>query len=822
MKRKLERSSSCELLDRASMFRVSKAWLVLTPRQALRILSLAPTADLTPVAIKKAYIQQTLQCHPDLHPEDPNANDNFRNLSDAFRIALKTLEMQRGSNGARGRTGVREGVGLTEEELYDPQAALESLRQAMVAYRTHQRRNEATSSATGPAPSALSDAQEADTGAFCTPSLEDISSVCQREAVAMRRVYTFCTDLPAVLCGSHSAALFEAVAFFHARYVESMSACVMRFAQNLPILVRRVVKNRRKYVDNKTAAVVQGIGTGARPKGGQRIEDMAMKPLVLMGALIFDLPEVGEGGDAPGQYAETNDDASHMKASSSTCGVSQPSDIQVTDELKCVIYPTDSISDITAKLGKWEAASFQRLKVELAIVDVNRLLSGMLGLQDEEATSQSNSHLSVMPHLSQTFAATETVLRTLQSLASDLCCHFDPALDIAITEEVVDAMHLHETADASSSRRDDDAAESLELPILVAQCRRLAALARPTIRGNTILTWNANETEELVTETEVRAETQPRKDQQRKTVASPKYVVGRHLTCSTAETLFFTVSVVLTKDFRSFLLSLRHALKHVIQATNDSKRVLFELLPLREATLKEEYIALPPSVDDTDSPFRYRGPIHCFPRICNMDAKREHALWKHLHAHREYVALHASTMNPINVFYECFPYDPESPEYRATAADTTAGVLAGWVGGGVDGCDNVIITAQELDDAAHFREWLEEVVAQSSLNREAEEVLAKAGVGYVSRDATLPLANFLSFAKVFVQSLAVRGVLERRDGGTHTSGTVTSDDIGLSIIVSPSRCDVCDGGRLFVPWYVDPSILLALLGEHTPHHQLHA
>lgn len=789
------------------MFRVNQVWLVLTPRQALRILSLSPTADLTPAAIKKAYIQQTLQCHPDLHPNDPNANDNFRNLSDAFRIALKTLELQRGPDVLRGGGG---GGGGADEDLYDPQAALESLRQAMWAYRTHQQLSEASPD---PSPDHTRDTASA----FSTPTLEDISSVCQREAVAMRRVTTFCAELPAVLCGSDSAALFEAVAFFHARYVESMSACVMRFAQNLPILVRRVVKNRRKHIRNTSSVVAQGIGTGTRPLERQRIEDMAMKPLVLMGALVFDLPDSAVAARTDGSLADG------VGVSSSTCGVSRPADVRVTDELKCVVYPADSMADIVAKLGTWEAASFERLKVELAIVDVNRLLSGMLGLQDEESTTQSCAHLSVMPHLTETRAATETVLRTLQRVATDLCYHFDPALDAAVTDDVEAEMRLQESPDSALSVQDDTAAAALELPMLVAQCRRLAALARPTIRGNAILTWKSGETAELVTEAAELAEAAPPakgeegEAAQRKTDAAPEFTVGRHLTCATAETLFFSVSMVLTKDLRTFLLRLRGALKRVVQATNESRRVLFDLLPLREATLNEEYIVIAGATpDEADSPYRYRGPIRCFPRVCNMDIKREHELWKHLYAHREYIAKHASTMNPLNVFYECFPYDPESPEYGAATADSPSDVLAGWVSGGADGCDNVVITAKELDNPLDFKVWLEEVVAQSSLNREAEETLAKAGVGYVSRDPALPLANFLSFAKVFVQSLAVRGVLERRGGSTPVGGAATPSDVGLSIIVSPARCDVRDGGRLFIPWYMDPSILLALLGEHAP------
>ncbi|KAK7199164.1 DNAJ-domain protein [Novymonas esmeraldas] len=785
------------------MLRRSGAWRVMSPRQALRVLSLSPTGELTPASIKKAYIQRTLECHPDLHPNNPNANEDFRSLSDAFRVALKALEARRAEADEPARRG-----GAGTADLHDPQEALESLRRAMLAYHAHRKATEAPSSS----PSDAGDIA----GQFLTPTLEDVSSVCQREAAAMRRVHTFCAELPAVLCGSHSAALFEAVAFFHVRYVEYMSACVVRFAQNLPIIVRRVVKQRRKYVDNAYPAVAQGIGTGSRPRG-QRLEDMTMKPLVLVGALIFDVPDGAADAAAHG--------------SGSTCGVARPVDVRVSDELKCVVYPSDSIADITAKLGRWEAASFDRLKLELAIVDVNRLLSGMLGLQDEDSSSRSDAHLCAAPHLGESGAATAMVLRTLQKLASDLCCHFDAAVDSGdVSEAVIEAMHLHGDRDSAASAQDDAAAESLETPAIIAQCRRLAELARPTIRGNIVLTWSAEETADLVKDETELADAEgsapatqsqslpgvdPGQDGERGRRRAPAFRVGRHVTCCTAETLHFAVSVALTKDLHTFLLRLRGALKRVVQSTHQSKRVLFDLLPLREGIVAEEYIRIAAAQDDGDSsPYRYRGPIHCLPRICNMDTHREHQMWKHLHAHREYVAQHAPTMNPLNVFYECSPYNPAAPDHRPSTTDTEEEMQAGWVSGGADGCDNVVITARQLDEPAHFKDWLEEVVEQSALHRETEEVLAKAGVGYVSRDPVLPLANYLSFIKVFVQSNAVRAVLERQ-GDTQRRGTVTAEDVGLTLIVSPSRCDIRDGGRLFIPWYVDPAILLALLGDTT-------
>ncbi|CCW66007.1 unnamed protein product [Phytomonas sp. Hart1] len=96
------------------------------------------------------------------------------------------------------------------------------------------------------------------------------------------------------------------------------------------------------------------------------------------------------------------------------------------------------------------------------------------------------------------------------------------------------------------------------------------------------------------------------------------------------------------------------------------------------------------------------------------------------------------------------------------------------------------------------------------MNKEATRLLEEAGIGYLHRDPGLPLANFLSFAKIFAQATAVRAVLER--GRPKDCRVARSEDIGLSIVVG-SQCDVRDGGQLLIPWYLDPNLLLALLGE---------
>ncbi|EPY17200.1 hypothetical protein AGDE_16374 [Angomonas deanei] len=178
---------------------------------------------------------------------------------------------------------------------------------------------------------------------------------------------------------------------------------------------------------------------------------------------------------------------------------------------------------------------------------------------------------------------------------------------------------------------------------------------------------------------------------------------------------------------------------------------------------------------------------------------------------REYLAKHAPAMNSLSVFYDCAPYK-DGPSPAEKLKQDKSELLAGWVGDGDDECDNVILTREVLHDGQLFLSWLEEVVEQSSLNREAEETLFNAGVGYVERHPELPLTNYLSFVKIFVGASAVRSVIEKDAASGGTKRVLDGADIGLRIIVG-TKCDVSEGGRLFIPWYMDPNTLIVLLGE---------
>ncbi|KEG10150.1 putative DNAJ-domain protein [Trypanosoma grayi] len=815
------------------------AWTrAMTSRAALTTLGLAPSADITHAHVKKAYIAQTLRCHPDLCPDDPDATEKFRRLSEALRVALKSLEMRRPAGAT------------TTAASYDSQSVLDALRHAIAAYHTYRdAANEGKRS---------NDNVRQDP--FFSPSLEYVSSVCQTEAAAMRRVKQFCNELPEVLCG-RSCVLFEAVAFFNARYVEAMSHCVLRFSKNLPIIVSRVVKGRKKYVRYTHTKANAGVGTGSRPRE-QRIEDMAMKPLVLVGALLFDQdPKFKAATDCSysqkGSEAQpnTHGSSSNKNNNRSTCGAVSREDIQICEELICTIYPSDSIGNITEKIGVWEAASYERLQLELAMVDTTSILSSMLDL---------NEHcLAVMHHLHLPKDVSEKVSLTLQKLVCGLCYHCD---------------EKPQGNEGDTSYDNPDKQYGWRIADGINRCRYLARATAPHIEGNITLMWDNNtplveNTEEVAVGDDGDDGPMWRRtnetDDKNNNHINKDYVVVRHMSCCTAEMIRYAVSVKLSKDLGEFLSRLVAALEVVLEQADASASLLSKLLEVREKVVKEEFIPLQElqtkdggavSVDDkagagneaeepnTDGvttnmepcscgvplrhnyrgevehdgnavkeeedehiEYRYRGPIRCFPRIFSMNTSEEYAFWRHVHEHRVYLAPHVPAMNAVNVYYNCFPYKPHPHAAHHDERPSDGEVLAGWVGEGEDGTDDVVITHVEMENGAAFREWLEEIVEQSSLNKECNRIVSEAGVGYVTREPTLPLPQYLSFVKVFCGAAGVRGILERKAGKTRMA---TPEETGLTIVVG-TECDVRDGGRLLVPWWMDPSVLVALLHDNT-------
>lgn len=849
-------------VGQANMQRTTIFFNILTPKKALRLLGLLPStaspitggggggglttlstlSQLTPAAIKKAFIAQTLLCHPDLLPDDPHATERFTELGEALNVALHALKSVSSDDRLSGASSESSSKGNNSGSS----SPLMDLRHAIVDYHTHAQAQKKSSSVTSEAAGSLDrDAEAAIDAWYFTPTLEHIQLVCQRERQAKQSVQKWCAEMPHMLSGP--SALFDTVALFPTRYTSRAATCMDRFVSHLPLIVSRVVRRRakRKLLNKRSGSrasrsLSHGWGTGARA-APPPIESMAMKPLVLMGALVFQTQASSSGmsshtEEVQGGMGSSSTDggrpAAEEACSSTYKGVRQCSDIQVCSELQCVISSHDSIDGVVDKLAAWETASFDRLQVELAMADACRLIAEWIGISRTMSgghppppSASGSSSVAVTPHLLLPTERVQAVLAMVHEVVKGLCLLGDEKQGSGRGESEM-LLRIRETA--------ADGGASLSVAECLSMCRELSPLAAPYVRGSVLLVPPAG-----ISEEDPAVPSSP-------AAAPGSFHVARHPSCCIGEEVFFSVSLPLTADIAAFLTSWRLALSTVLVEAHKSQQLLPELLSKREAVQGEEFIPKPSTPDE----FTYRPAVFTFLRLFNMNTKMEATFWSRVWEHREYLGQHARLTSPVHVFFQCMPYGEDSaaaaPPQPHGAASSTMGLgeeggadrqdqgsslPAGWVDHcEEDGCDTAILTRVVLEDEGGFYEWLVEVVEQSALQRHILQVLADSSIGYLERDPSLPLTHFLSFIHQFAKSAAVRHVLEgTEEGGAPTATTaaaegkksavsppkaVTADDTGLTIVVGFTT-DVRDGGRLYIAWDTDPNTLIALLKDPT-------
>lgn len=923
----------------ASSSSSSSPTAVLTPRAAVRILGL-PWSALHLEAVegnnkpqctrrlKKAFVEATLKCHPDLFPDDPMSTQRFRELTDALRVALEYVE--RGASGdddEETRTAASTATRSSSATDRSAWRTLDKLQHRVAEYHALLRHTppcETPSCATDGAASAV---------------MRPITEICRRENLAASRLWQLTHDLPTLLCG-RDAALFDVFCFHPPRCAERLEPLAMRLAEHLPTLVHDVVFHRRHRIRTGFSKKDEWelFGFGATSNGShhqaRRIEDMNMKPLVLLGCLILvERPHMipmfqllGSEGSAKRAASSPDDaacggadddaqDAYGMSATESrdmdreagliACGrggVKSGTDIACCRELRCVITGDDTLQDMVRKFGEWEAASFDRLRLEMSLASRIQLLSSMLQLpvgasdSDDGSVAEDRSCALTLPaDLTMSMEDMRPVALTIHRLMCTLSLMSDLADDgVALlpneNDPLLPTARLRTAVDAVASLAVEAVPYvrgGIQLLIPSGAAERAKCLAQhrsdvcsPSMDGHPEVTF---ETEGRSCPSSAEGDSQGDSEIPKKDLRPPHRVVRHPSACDIAD-VQFGVTVELHQCADVLVKRIHDALNQVMTLVKASQDVMPHALELRRRLAADEFtvekveikpgvqaddLSVPPpqavlskATDDaaakpqcepcdeapslehslsasaasfdvgdfgdffsataTTNPtisqshsfprrIHQRHGIQCVARVLNMLAPEEVLLWERLDEMRDLVAEKQGVASPMNVFYQCRPYDLQGGRGRDVrqAADEAqvswdASSAGGWCGEGSDGVDSVLLTRRELDDPSAFRGWLEDVLEQSSLARAARTLMQSEGIDFVERHPNLPVAHFLSFLHVFVSPAGAAA----RQALLHTGGGAR---MGFVMVVTPGTCDVREGGRLMVPWYFDPSQLIAAL-----------
>jgi hypothetical protein len=654
--------------------------------------------------------------------------------------------------------------------------------------------------------------------------------------------------------------LFEVFTFHPSRFCGLMADRVQQFSKDLPVIVRRIVQQRRKTVNQRPPPGTTGLGTGDRlPK--QRIEDMVMRPLVLVGALAFlsndrisdpsGPPDSGDGSRGEGVAAGTEDPFADLRAKMRAEEERQlSSEIHCCEELRCLIGPSDPIDTVVRKMGSWEARSFDRLRVEIAIGSGVNLIGSSLNIDPVS--------LSVHHRLDLPTKIASGVAMTLQKILCGLIWFADPS-----------------TCDSNESV----SLVAQRVSLLAREIKEASVAAQGFISTPICVVWQSTTPLVLVPDEVADFEGEAQslsadpvgEVRGQLPLLGPGYHVFRHPSSCDVSSVRFGVNVQLDRCIVKFLCNLRDALIAVRQAADSAMKVIDEAVQVRCVVQHEEFISReaagndplthngrdafenlknnaaghynraqemktersgrsvtaesrnmrdaesmifsravlghqPPSPDLGEVRYEYRAPIRSFVRIFNMPTEVELLFWKRLFEQRQLAAKRCVRISALNVFYNCAPYRATECDPRKPQPPLPPDAPTGWCEESIEGDgDNITIKEADVQEQDMFAQWLEEVTDQALLSAECQTILDAMGARRnVLRDPELPLCNFLSFVKLYAGSPTVHSTLCARSHGCHS----------MKIIVG-WVCDVSDGGKLRVPWTMDPRRLISFLEDPT-------
>ena len=861
-------------------------------------LQISATNTVHAKAVKRAYLARTLQCHPDLHPEDPTATEKFRLLSEALRIVLK--HQQRTQQALSMRHAPRDdplsdaAASSTILSASDMSHELwEAVRGYYQCHRSHRGGN--------------GDFKDVSS----TSLFHALRTVCSKERSAAESIKVITRDLPFLLSKAKreptALTLFEVHPHFVRTCADPMQEVMQRFYKALPQLVCRVVQSRSQQI-NKRKRKLLSLGDNS----------LSLSPLVLLGALVFrpywsssEDPESKNSAEHKNNTGDTVEDMNQTSSTDTSTGAaggpecephsagnsahtdknetlhssSMPSleSVHIVRELQCILYHGDVLNDHVAKFSQWEVESLRRLEVEVEIQKSVRLLSALL---DIPLVAHSQLHLPF--DVAQGVAATVQQLLHLfcgivgrtervevGSMDADVVTGPRDEFEKRCATLLAQLQHLYRSLVGDKTLVAEEPV-SLSVAEDHAGTLILGVASSPVIRLDTF-----DEEKVVVAPVDGSSGSSPVEE-----AKSRGFLVMRYPWSCEASEIKYSFCVHFHRTASQFLGNFLYALLEVRRRASKSRELLPKLVEVRDQVQRAELwspqngtsrflsrdadfspltvesrlqklllgkhreedvdpflsnnqtealvntegfiVNTDKTADDVET--KFRPPFDRVVRIFNMEAIDEHHFWNLLFVHRFTIGQHATLCNSLNVYFDRVP--PAAARIKKYASFSSVQLVdffpgstqlsdfleagGGWWSTVTGEGDDVYLSKETLRDATAssggFSAWLEDVLQQSSLNKDATSTLEAHGVYYVERDPYLPPAQFLSFVKGFVTCTAARAAMEHpaavRGGVNMRKGG--GGGVGMVLVVG-SVARVRSSGVVEVPWDSEPSQLVSLL-----------
>jgi hypothetical protein len=227
------------------------------------------------------------------------------------------------------------------------------------------------------------------------------------------------------------------------------------------------------------------------------------------------------------------------------------------------------------------------------------------------------------------------------------------------------------------------------------------------------------------------------------------------------------------------------------------------------ASVRSSFSALPLAVADREASL-----VQCISRVFTMSAMQEKLFWENVKRRANFLKEHECRISNIDVHFLTTTSSATATDIGEDKNSNNNNI--GWCESHADG-EKVTIDNVTLANPAKFDDWLEDIVAQCTLSRQAHLLTQRFSLFYVSRERNVLLPHYISFLNRYIDSSA-RCVIEMNfSNSNNNKNNASSTTIRMPIeLIVGHQLDIKSDGSLIVPWDFDLSLLVSLLRDGKP------